>query len=77
MSAKRTRKDGQKASGKTPNEPSKIIVQRVSSEPDNKQTHKPIQPREFVPLEYKELTLACMPNKASGNVSLMNPINLS
>ena len=56
-SAKRTAKDGQKASGKTRNVPSEIIVQRLSSEPDNRQTYKPIQPREFVSFEYKELTL--------------------
>ena len=28
--------------------PSDIIVQRLTAEPDNKQTFRPVQPREFV-----------------------------
>ena len=44
MSAKQTTKDGQKASSKMPNAPSEITVQRLSFEPENKQTYKPIQP---------------------------------
>ena len=60
MSAKRTTRDasGQKATGAMKGKaPHEIIVQRLSSEPDNKQTYKPIQPREFVCFEYQELTL--------------------
>ncbi len=38
--------------------PHEIIVQRLAAEPDNKQTYKPVQPREFVNFEYEDLTLA-------------------
>ena len=55
MSAKHTRKDGQKCNGKTQSAPHEVIVQRLSSEPDNKQTYKPIQPCKFVSFEYKDL----------------------
>ncbi len=70
MSAKRTAKGGQKASDKTPNAPSEIIVQRLSSEPDNKQTYKPIQPREFVSFEYKELTLLNLKKACASHFNL-------
>ena len=59
MSTKRTTRDasGQKATGATKGKaPQEIIVQRLSSEHDNKQTYKPIQPREFVCFEYQKLT---------------------
>ena len=70
MSAKRTTKGGQKASDKMPNAPSEIIVQRLSSEPDNKQTYKPIQPREFVSFEYKELTLLNLKKACASHFNL-------
>jgi hypothetical protein len=38
--------------------PHEIVVQKLSSEPDSKQTYRPIQPREFVPFGHEELTLA-------------------
>ena len=57
MAAKQMKNGGQKSNGKTPNMPHGIIVQGLSSEPNNIQTFKPIQPREFVSFEYKELTL--------------------
>ena len=70
MSAKRTAKDGQKTSGKTPNAPSELIVQRLSSKPDNIQTYKPIQPREFVSFEYKELTLLNLKKACASHFNL-------
>ena len=45
MSARKNRKRSSSA-------PHEIIVQRHASEPDNKQTFKPRQPREFVNFEY-------------------------
>lgn len=70
MAAKRTKKDRQKSNGKTPNAPHEIIVQRLSSEPDNKQTYKPIQPREFVSFEYKELTLLNLKKACAAHFNL-------
>ena len=37
--------------------PSDIIVQRLTAEPDNKQTFRPVQPREFVEFSNNDLTL--------------------
>ena len=49
---------GHKAAGKTKGPIlHEIIVQRLASEPDNKQVYKPIQPREFVSFDYEEMTL--------------------
>lgn len=54
MSNKRTRNEGNSKKGST-SAPHEIIVQRVSSEPDNKQTYRPVQPREFVSFSYNDL----------------------
>ena len=55
MSNKRTRNEGNsKGSASAPH---KVIVQRLSSEPDNKQTYRPLQPREFVSFSYNDLNL--------------------
>jgi hypothetical protein len=35
--------------------PHKIIVQQLASEPDTKQTFRPVQPMKFVNFEYEEL----------------------
>ena len=43
-----------KKKGSAPNE---IIVQRLASEPDSKQTYWPVQPREFVDFQYEDLSL--------------------
>ena len=43
-----------KKAGSAPHE---LIVQRLASGPDHKQTFKPVQPREFVAYEYEDLTL--------------------
>ena len=37
--------------------PSDIIVHRLTAEPDNKQTFRPVQPREFVEFSSDDLTL--------------------
>ena len=37
--------------------PGEIIVQRLASEPDSKQTYRPVQPREFVDFQYEDLSL--------------------
>ena len=37
--------------------PSDIIVLRLTAEPDNKQTFRPVQPREFVEFSNDDLTL--------------------
>lgn len=61
MSGKRTRKDAMAMSGRKKkagsSAPHEIIVQRIASEPDTKQTFRPVQPREFVNFEYEELSL--------------------
>ena len=58
MSDKRT-KSGDAMSGrkKKGSAPSEIIVQRVASEADSKQTYRPVQPREFVEFPYEDLSL--------------------
>ena len=33
-----------------------LVVQRLTAEPDNKQTFRPVQPREFVQFEADDLT---------------------
>ena len=60
MSGKRRGNDAisgrkKKATSSAPHE---IIVQRLASEPDTKQTFRPVQPREFVNFDYDELSLA-------------------
>ena len=56
MTAKRTR--NQSGRGKNPKATTKeLVVQRLTAEPDNKQTFRPVQPREFVTFDYDELTL--------------------
>ena len=58
MSEKRT-KSGDAMSGwkKKGSAPSKIIVQRLASEADSKQTYRPVQQREFVQFPYENLRL--------------------
>ena len=56
MSNKRTRNEGNSKKGST-SAPHEIIVQRLSSEPDNKQTYRPVQPKEFVSFDYNDLAL--------------------
>ena len=56
MRQKRTRIDAMGQRGKTGAAPHKLVVQRMASEPDSKQTYKPS--REFVPSEFSELTLS-------------------
>ena len=60
MTGKRTKNDAMNKRNKKGSAPHKIVVQKLSSEPDSKQTYRPIQPREFVPFGHKELTLASL-----------------
>ena len=58
MSEKRT-KSGDAMSGrkKKGSAPTEIIVQRLASEADSKQTYRPVQPREFVEFPVVDLSL--------------------
>lgn len=49
---------GQQRGKKAGSAPHELIVQRLASEPDHKQTFKQVQPREFVAYEYEDLTVA-------------------
>ena len=72
MSGKRTRSDAlsgrKKKSGSTA--PHEIIVQRLASEPDTKQTYRPVQPREFVNFEYDEITLVNLKKACTSHFNL-------
>lgn len=58
MGTKRTKVDaGTRGKNKKGNAPHEIIVQRLTAEPDNKQTYRPVQPREFVSYEFEDLSL--------------------
>jgi hypothetical protein len=50
--------------------PHEIIVQRLASEPDNKQTFRPVQPREFVNFPYEELSLVNLKKACASHFSL-------
>ena len=72
MSGKRNRSDAmsgrKKKSGlSTPHE---IIVQRLASEPDNKQTFRPVQPREFVNFDYEDLSLVNLKKACAAHFNL-------
>ena len=54
-----------KKSGSAPHE-----LQRLSSEPDNKQTFRPVQPREFVVFPYEDLTLTNLKKACADHYSL-------
>ena len=56
MGAKRARAETGKR-GKNATAPHELVVQRLAAEPDNKQTFKPVSPREFVPFDHDELNL--------------------
>ena len=56
MTAKRTKPDATRKA-KSQSAPHEIIVQRLTSEQDNKQTFRPVQPREFAQFPYEEFTL--------------------
>ena len=63
MARTRTRNDYRKNAKQSQQE---IIVKRLSSEADNKQVYKPIQPRRFVEFDYEDFTLS-NPKKACAN----------
>ena len=50
--------------------PHEIIVQKLASEPDNKQTFRPVQPREFVVFPYEELTLVNLKKACASHFAL-------
>ena len=72
MSGKRTRNDAmsgrKKKSGSSA--PHEIIVQRLASEPDTKQTFRPVQPREFVNFEYEDLSLVNLKKACAAHFNL-------
>ncbi|CAB4043326.1 Hypothetical predicted protein, partial [Paramuricea clavata] len=69
MANKRTAPDAnRKAKGSSA--PHKIIVQRLASEPDNKQTFRPVQPREFVDFPYEDLSLANLKKACAAHFAL-------
>ena len=69
MGNKRTATDSNRKT-KSASAPHEIIVQRLASEPDNKQTFRPVQPREFVEFLYEELTLANLKKACATHFSL-------
>ena len=73
MTAKRTKPDATRKT-KGSSAPHEIIVQRLASEPDNKQTFRPVQPREFVEFPYKELTIANLKKACATHFALPSTI---
>ena len=70
MSAKRT-KQNQAGRGKSAGgAPRELVVQRLTSEPDNKQTYRPVQTREFVEFTFDELTLANLKSSCAAHFGL-------
>ena len=57
MSDKRTQQVTRHCKGGIGTAPSEIMVQRLTAEPDNKQTYRPVQPREFVEFSSDDLML--------------------
>ena len=70
MSAKRAKNDTRSKNKKGFKPPHELIVQRLAAEPDNKQTYKPVQPREFVNFEYEDLTLANLKKACASHFNL-------
>ena len=72
MKNKRTRPDprGKGKNKKSGSAPHELIVQRLASEPDNKQTFRPVQPRDFVTFSYEDLTLANLKKACADHYSL-------
>ena len=50
--------------------PHEIVVTKLSSEPDSKQTYRPIQPREFVSFEFDEITLPNLKSACAAHFGL-------
>ena len=69
MGNKRSATDSNRKS-KSSSAPHEMIVQRLGSEPDNKQTFRPVQPCEFVEFPYQELTLANLKKACATHFSL-------
>lgn len=72
MKNKRSRPDprGKGVNKKSGSSPHELIVQRLASEPDNKQRFRPVQPREFVAFPSEDLTLANLKKACADHYSL-------
>ncbi len=71
MSEKRTKSnDAMSARKKKGSAPSEIIVQRLASEADSKQTYRPVQPREFVEFPYEDLNLNNLKKSCAAHFNL-------
>ena len=72
MKAKRKRPDlrGKGKSKKSGSAPHELIVQHLASEPDIKQTFRPVQPRQFVAFPYEDLTLTNLKKACADHYSL-------
>ena len=71
--AKRKRPDprGKGKSKKSGSAPHELIVQHLASEPDNKQTFRPVQPREVVAFPYEDLKLTNLKKASADHYSLL------
>ena len=70
MSGKRTRNEGTRKNKNGSSAPHELIVQRLASEADNKQTYRPVQPREFVDFEFDDLSLTNIKKACSSHFNL-------
>ena len=71
MSNKRTKQnEASNKNRKLGSAPHEIVVQKLSSEPDSKQTYRPIQPREFVSFEFDEITLSNLKSACAAHFGL-------
>ena len=61
---------GKGKGNKSGSAPHELIVQRLASEPDNKQAFCPVQPREFVAFPYEDLTLTNLKKACADHYSL-------
>lgn len=69
MNDKRTKPDAVRKN-KGSSAPHEIIVQRLASEPDNKQTFRPVQPRVFVDFPYEDLTIVNLKKACAAHFAL-------
>ena len=71
MSNKRTKQNEKKNKNiKHGSAPHEIVVQKLSSETDSKQTYRPIKPREVVSFEYEEITLSNLKSACAAHFGL-------
>ena len=70
MGQKRARNDAQSKKCQKGSAPHELIIQRLYSEPDNKQTYRPVQPREFVSFTYSDLSLTNLKKACADHFSV-------